>query len=247
MIRADMTDVRALRRDLEAFSRKAWPYANRSALNGMAFAGRREYRDQMQQRLTLRNRWTINSVQVQTARGTDPRRQMAVTGSVAPYMADTEFGTTHRPQGRTGVPLATSRAAGQPRGVPRTRVPSRRNRLSNIKLGGKAVTPKTPAQRLVLLARQAVETGRRQIYHDGRHGPRRGIYQVRGGSLQRPRGWPRGAKLDMLWDLSRDSVRQPATPLLGPAAQSVERRGPDLYVEAIRYQIERQRLFRKRR
>lgn len=247
MIRADLTDVRAWERDLMVLSERALPYANQGAVNSMAFAASREYRAEMQRKLTLRNRWTVGSVRVQRAQGRQFANQFAITGSVADYAADMEFGTTHRPPGRTGVPIPTSRAAGQPRGAPRTRVPTRRNRLSQIRLGGKTVTPRTPKQRLVLLARQAVETGRREIYLDGRSGPRRGIYTVRGGNLGRPRGWPRGARLDMLWDLSRDSVRQPPNPLLGPAAADAQRRGPEFYIQALQFQINRQRLFRKKR
>lgn len=243
MFETDLRDVERLRRDLADLNAKAWPYANRYALNGMAFAARTEYRAQMEQRLTLRNRWTLGSVGVQTARGTDPKRQFSVAGSRAPYMADQEFGATTRAKGRTGVPIPTSRAAGQARGAIRTRLPSRRNRLAQIKLGGKAITPKNEKQRLVLLARQAVETGRRYFFLNG-PAPRRGIYHLRGGSLRTHRGWPTGAKLEMMWDLSRPTTRANPRPMLGPAADLTAKKGPAIYVDAITQQIERQRLFR---
>lgn len=225
MIEIDDKEIRRFAADLKTFAARAYPFATKATINRAAFETRKGYQENIRQSLTLRNKWTGRSVQVDQARTLNVQRQAARVGSVAPYMADQEFGGTVRGKGKT-KPIATSYSAGQS-GRPRTRLPRRPNQIKNIRLRGGRKAGNAAAVRM------AAETRTRFVFLD--LGRRRGIFRVLGGK--------RKPYVRMVWDMSRRSVDVPATPLLAPATRETETRLPRFYGEAALFQLKRHRIL----
>jgi hypothetical protein len=188
-------------------------------------------------RMTLRNRYTLQSIQVDKATGAQIAQQVAVVGSVAPYMATQEFGGVKGKQGSEGVAIATSYAAGQGEGVrPRTRLPRAANKLAAIKLMGGRIHATSKAQRNAIAVRMAARSGTKFVYLELQR--RKGLFRVVGGQ--------RKPAVRMVHDLTHASVRIPRSAWLKPAADQARERMPELYHEALIYQVDRLKLFKSR-
>lgn len=235
MFTVDSPDIKRLESELKVFAQRAFPFATKNTVNRAAFQGRREWQHEIKTKLTTRNQFTANSIRVEPSRSLIVRQQAAVLGSIAPYMDEQEFGGIKRATGKTGVPIATGYSAGQQGQQPRTRLPRRQNKLANIQLrkrkGGRKLTR---VQQNIIKVKAAAESGSKYVYLDLRRGE--GIFRVLG-SKKRPR-------IKMVHDLSRKSVRIPATPTLGPAVAATRRAIPILYKAALTEQLERRGLFR---
>ena len=72
---------------------------------------------------------------------------------------------------------------------------------------------------------------------------RQGIFRVVGGRRGVKRGWPKGAKLKAVHDLTSQSVVIPATPWLKPAFDQVIPQLPTFYKKALTFQLKRFGLF----
>jgi phage gpG-like protein len=237
MIRIDMRQIDRLERDLATLSRTALPVANRSALTSGAFAAQKAAREIIGARMTLRNRYTLQSIQVDKATGSQIAQQVAVVGSVAAYMATQEFGGVKGKKGSEGVAIATSYAAGQGEGVkPRTRLPRAGNKLAAIKLMGGNIRATSKAQRNAIAVRMAARSGIKFVYLELQR--RKGLFRVVGGQ--------RKPAVRMVHDLSHSSVRIPRSAWLEPAAATARERMPELYHEALIYQVDRLKLFKSR-
>lgn len=246
MFSLDVSNIKMLESDLKTFASRAYPFATKQTVNRAAFSTQKLAKRRIGKQFITRNQFTARSVQVDQARTLAVSRQAAVVGSIADYMADQELGGTKRMGGKHGVPIATSYAAGQGMdSQPRTRLPRKPNRMQNISLRrGRTKRPKNSRQALLFKVQDAVKSGRRQIFHDGRGNKKQGIFKVVGGSKSFKRGWPRNAKLRMLWDMSEQSVRVPKDPWLAPTVRRVEKRIPFFYREALTFQANRIRLFK---
>lgn len=236
MLDVDARDIDRFERDLRTFNERAFPYATRATLNSGAFDGRKAWQGELRGNMTLRNRYTERSVLVEQARTLDVERQAAVLGSTADYMTDQEFGGTRRKRGKLGVPIPTSYAAGQAEGAKRTRMPRAANRLASVRLRRRQ-RGDNRGLRNMLAVREAAENGGGFVYLD--LGRRRGIFRITGGK-RRPR-------VRMVYDLSRADVRIPRNPTLAPAVAKATRRMPQHYAEALKFQLDRAKLFRNRR
>lgn len=238
MLEIDSSQVKGLERDLWLLSTRAGPYANTSALNGLAFLGQYNARQIIQSEFVNRNRWTARSVQVDRARVGDIGKSYSTLGSTMPYMERQEFGGTRTKQGRYGVPIPTKAAAEVPGGTavgPRKGMVRKANRLQVLKLGrvGRTANRKQLNAALVGAAR-----GKGQIVFLDL-GRRKGLFRVVG-SKAKP-------QIRMLYDLSHASVNDPKHPWLWPASKFASLQGPSLYVAALEDQIKRQQLFKSRR
>lgn len=245
-LRIDMSDVERFEGQLESMKRTAIPFANRSALNRGAFHAQKTGREIIEQKMVVRDRFALRSVQVDMARGLAIPQQEAIVGSVADYMADQEFGAVKVSQGKEGTPITTSYASGEGEHArPRRKLARKPNRLRNIRLHRRrrrpAGQPKNAKQELLFKVQDAVESGRRVFYHDMRGGQTKGIFRVLGGRKGFKRGWPKGARLKMLHDLSRKSVTVPRNPWLMPAARETIKEMPRFYRDALLFQLQRLR------
>ncbi len=245
MLEISAEQIRRLEQDLLNFRERAYPFATRFTLTNTAFRAREFAQRNIEDQMVLRRPFAQRSVQVERARTLNVEQQEARVGSTADFMETQEFGGRETGR-RHGHPVPTPYSAGQGRRArPRTRVPRRRHRVGSITLGGKRVRPKTPGQRLVLLARSAIESGQRHVFWQQQHGfgPRTGIYYIAGGSLRRSRGWPRGAKMQLVHDMSHGSITIPRNPWLDPAVVDAQRMMPQIYRDALVFQLDRHGIF----
>lgn len=225
-----MQDVKQYESDLKTFARRAYPFATKATINQAAFETRRRAQADIESDFVLRNKYTTRSVRVEQARTLNVRHQEAIVGSVAKYLATQEFGGVERSGGKH-KPIATTYSAGQGRGQqPRTRMPRRPNRLQAIKLKRRGRKTGSRVQRNVVAVKQAAAGSDKYVYLD--LGRRQGIFKVTGGK-RRPR-------VNMVWDMSRLSVRVPRHPWLRPATLATQRHIPEYYRAALLYQLRRQ-------
>lgn len=243
MFSIDDRETQRLEKQLKTFKKRALPFATKETLNRAAFNAQKGYKREAQKDLTLRNKFTLQSIRVEQAKGLNVRQQISIVGSTAPYMEDQEFGGHKTRKSREGVSIATSYSAGQGDDTrPRTKLPRKPNKLENIKLKTKKRTPKNNKQSLVFKVQDAVESGNRAIYHKFNNGTK-GIFRVVGGRKKFKRGWPVGAKIKMVWDMTRPSVRIPKEPMLKPAHKKAASMLPRFYRDSLRFQIKRHNIF----
>ena len=230
MLSIDTKEIHLLESKLRRIAERAIPFATKSAINGGAFKAREMMQKNIREKMVTRNKFTERSVRVDTAKTLDISRQRATVGSVAPYMETQEFGGTERKKGKHGVAIATTTASGEAEGVrPRRRVPRRANQLQNIRLRKRGKAGVSRRQANFMAVRQAIKSGDRTVFLDLQKHP--GIYKITGGK--------RNPRLRMLYDLSRSSVRIPATPTLGPAVRVAQGAMPLIYTKALRFQLAR--------
>jgi hypothetical protein len=245
MISLDTKEVKDLADDLRKLNERGLAFASRETLNNTVFKARQQAQAIIERKMIQRNTWTKRSIKVEKVKTLALRSQEAAVGSIEGYMEQQEFGGTDRARGKRGLPITTSYAAGQRKAVPRTKALGIKNprRLSNIRLSSrarKAAKRMSRKQRVVMQVQMAVQTGKRFIYLDSLRSGRKGIYEVEGGKKGRPkRGWPDGAYIYMVHDLSHRSVRIPATPWLRPAVNLASLRVDDFYRRALLFQLRR--------
>lgn len=244
MFKIDDKDVDEFEAHLKTFGRRAFPFATKATLNSAAFKTRELAQKDIRVKMITRNKFTEKSVLVEQSRTLTVSRQSATVGSIADYMADQEFGATQRKKGEHGVALPTAYSAGQDGQQQRTKLPRKPNKLSNIRLRKGKNKVKNKKQELLLKVMDAVKTGKRYIFHDFGGGKSKGIFRVIGGSRSVKRGWPRGATIRMVYDLSKPSVTIPRNPWLKPAVNRTQVLMPDMYEKALRFQLKRLGLFK---
>lgn len=227
-------DVKRLESDLKAFNARALPFATRNTMNQGAFATMRDARENVGENMVERNRYTRQSIQVEQTRTLAISRQAALVGSTAGYMADQEFGATLVKRGSEGVAIPTSFAAGQGRGSqPRSRLPRKPNRMANIQLRKRTKKGMSRKQQTFVTIKTAAENGHKYVFLD--LGRRKGIFKVTGGK-RRP-------KIQMVHDLTRQSVTIPRNPWLFPAVERTKKQMPRLYAQSLTFQLKRLGIF----
>ena len=240
----DDSDIEHFERQLQTFAKKALPFATRQTLNSAAFAAQKTGRENVRNQMVTRNRFSVQSIQVDKARGLNIRSQEAITGSIADYMRVQEFGGIKAKEGKEGVSIPTSASAGQPENSqPRYKLPRADNKLASIQLKkNRKRKPKNKKQETLFKIQDAVITGDRYIFLE--LGRRKGIFRVVGGSARgMKRGGPKGAKLRMMHDLTNETVVVPRNPWLQPAQMSAIKKIPEFYEKALTFQIKKHNLF----
>lgn len=232
MLEIQSDDIKKMQLALERVASAALPYAERSALNSAAFYTQRAARERIREDFINRSRFTERSVRVAQARRPG---SPAIVGSIADYMETQEFGGTKTARG-DGLVIPTAYSAGET--GKRTRLPRPANRFKRIKLAKtRGRVAKTRAQSVIFAVQDAVTTGKRTVFLDLKK--RRGIYKVVGGRKSFKRGWPKGASIRLLHDLSRRRVSIGSRPWLAPAVAEANARMPEFYFEALKFQLRR--------
>jgi hypothetical protein len=233
MITIDDKQIKKYERDLKTFANRAYPFATRQTINSAAFKARGIAQGNVRSGMIIRNKWTEKSIRVTKAGTLNVSRQVAIVGSLAPYMETQEFGgTQHSSSGKT-VAIATGYAAGQEGQQPRTRLPRRPNKMATIQLQKRRKAGGTKKQQNFIAIREAATSGSKFLYLD--LGRSKGIFKVTGGK--------RKPKIKMVHDLSRRSVVIPKNPWLAPAVQDTKQFIPGLYKDALEFQLQRNSLF----
>lgn len=242
MLKIDMKQVIKFENQLEKLNERGLPVATREAVNTAAWQHRKGYQSRMRDEFTLRNKWTEGSVFVnQAPRGLPTARQKSESGSMRRYMLDQEYGAIQRNPKGGSVPITTPAASNEAEGArPRRKVATCRNRRKNIQLNRAKVRAKSRKQQWVAAVQQAVQTGTRTFYFDhGRGRNPKGIFRVYGGSRRLKRGWPKGAKVKMLHNLSRPVNPIKPEPMVRPEAVKQGKRIHKYYAKALAYQLRR--------
>lgn len=223
MFQINDKDVKNLEKRLRRINERAIPFATRSTINEMAFGSQKLARQDIQQRMTLRNKYTVSSVRVDQARGLSIPSQVARMGSIADYMDEQEFGGTKRRKSGRSVGIPTSFSAGQRGARPRTRLPRKAYQMAQIMLrkGGKrGANPKQ--QNAINIA---TSLGGFTYLDLGR---RKGIFKI-----------DKKGRPTMVHDLSRASVRIPALKWMKPAVDSIVSKRGEFYAKALNFQLSR--------
>lgn len=220
-----------MQRELETLAKRAVPHAARETLNGLAFAGREIWRDEMRRTLTLRNAWTARQVRVQTARGVRMPEMEALLGHPEDYVRRLEYGIGTRAR-RSGVPIPSEAAAGQAKGslaAGRKRPVKKAfitRALGKIRRQSKSLPRKARNARAV---RDALRNGSRLAYLELEH--RRGIYRVMGGR--------KNPDIRELYNLSHAFTPRPRKPLLQLTLQKALLQAPSIGLAAVQRQLDR--------
>lgn len=235
-MRIDTRDIKTLERHLEVFSKQGYPTAVRDGLNTAAFQTRAASVKNIREQMTTRNAWTVKSVQVTQAKIGPIDRMQSVIGSLADYMAAQEDGEARVAKGSQGVPIPTTYASGEGRGVaPRRRMPRKANRLSNVRLANQLPIANDRQRNAIAVKMAARGKGSKYVFLDV--GRRKGIFRVT--------GTRKSIKVQMVYDLTRKSVKRPTNEWLKPATSSVGARMDDIMVRAMRFQAHKLGLFRR--
>jgi hypothetical protein len=253
----DMKDVQTYIGVLRNLKTSAVPMAARSAINTYAFETQKEYRGRIKNEFINRNAYTQGLIRVtQSPRTTDlhliqshvgafqppPRGRMSTT-----FLRDQEIGSRRLGGGKEGAMVATRYASGQERGTtPRERPVRQRNYNDAFTLGSKKLKiPDKPGVEKMLMVRQAVKQGPREIFMRNAGKKRKtGIFRVVGGRRVNRRGFVVGAKLHMIEDLSESSIAIKPTKMLHRSVEAIRSRMGRIAMEAIDFQVKRI-LFRR--
>ena len=235
MLKINDEEIKRFESDLKTFASRAYPFATKATINKAAFTTRSVAQGNIHEQMITRNKFSVGSIRVDMARTLNVSRQEATVGSIAPYMADQEFGATKTKKGKQGVAIPTTVASGEGEGSqPRQRLPRVPNRLANIRLSRKTPRARSSKQENFLRIQGAAKSGRKFIFLDlQRHS---GIYKVTGGK--------RSPKIKLMHDMSKKSVSVPRNPWLAPAVRTVEQRIPQFYKDALTFQLKRQGIFK---
>lgn len=235
MIKIDDRDIKRLEGDLKAFAHRAYPFATKATVNSSAFHAQKEAKEEIGRKMITRNQFSKRSVLVNKTNTLNVNRQAAVVGSIAPYMEDQEFGGTKHKKGKRGLDLPTSASTSQGKGAkPRIRLPTKPNKLENIILKRNGNKARSKKQRNAISIRQAAKSGRKYIFMD--LGRKQGIFKIIGGK--------KISRIDMVHDFSEQSVRVPKNPWLLPAVKRTQKHIPEIYKDALIFQLKRNRLFK---
>lgn len=234
-VKTDFKDIDQLADDLKKMKRSAYPKATRNALNQAAFSAQRIARHDVSRSMTLRNKFTHRTIQVDKAKSLNPRNQMSVVGSTVDYMETQEFGGGKTRQGKIGISLPTSYASGEGEtATPRKKVPRRPNQISNIKLSTRRVRARTRKRRNIAKVREARSSSNRFVFLRLRRS--KGIFKVVGGK--------RNPKIKMIHNLSKTDVRIPKNPWLKPAMVKAQKLMPSFFRDSLKSEINKLSLFR---
>lgn len=229
----DDEEIKRFESDLKTFAERSFPFATKNTVNKSAFTAMKIARNDLKKRMTLRNRFSMQSIQVEQTRTLIVKRQAAIVGSTADYMEDQEFGTIISKKGKEGVSIATGYSAGQEGQQPRTRLSRRANQLTSIQLQRRRKKGVSRKQRNLVAIKAAAESGNKYVFLD--LGRSKGIFKVIGGK-RRP-------KIKMVHNMTKQSVVIKRNPWLLPAVNETKKKIPDIYRDSLMFQLKRQGLF----
>lgn len=253
MFDVDTASIAELESELKFFRKKAYPFATRGLVNGLAVSTQRKARRDIKKKFVTRTPYTWRNVNTTLdRRELRVDKQAAHAGMLADYMKSQEFGATYddktgqfeKDSGRVAIPRPL--AAGQQNTRPtRTKAVIPKLRRGQLKVKRMKQRVANKGQRnLPGVVRHALKNKQRIIYHKWKNG-HAGIYQIRGQFDGKTRGTLRGIKLVEIYDLSKKRVDIKPNPTLEPAslwASDPKRRDKIFRKELIR-QLKRWKLL----
>lgn len=253
VLSVDTRQIRRLADDVKKLSKSAYPIAVERTLNDSAKTARTLSRERIKKQMINRNAFTRNSIRFVLAKKGPVSGKFSTVGSIAEYLEGQEFGRNESKKttkgGESGVAIPTSFSAGQDeKSKPRLKIPRAGNKMARINLNRKKSKTSNKKQSLLLSVNRAVFTGRRYFFHDFGGSKSRGIFKAVGGSKSSAKkgGWPKGARISLVWSMRQRSYTIPKNPWLKPATNETQKMMPAFYASALKFQIERQKLFSKK-
>lgn len=223
-IRADFKEIKKLEQFLDKFNRTGVKYATRNTLNTLAFDVRKQSQGFIQDNFINRNKWTVNSIQVNMAKGLNIDNMQSEVGSTQGYMELQEAGGRAKPKTGKHLPIPTqaARIANQ-----QNRVVSRANALKNIILRDKQKLAfiANKRQRAVGIIENAKRNNYKHFYLD--LGNVKGIFTLK------------NDKLRMIYSLQYLFRKIPATHWLSKSSDKVANNALDIYNVQLKKQIDR--------
>ncbi len=223
-IRADFKEIKKLENFLDKFNRTGIKYATRNTLNKLAFDVRKQAQGFIQDNFINRNKWTVNSVQVNMAKGFNIDNMQSEVGSTQGYMEMQEVGGRAKPKTGKHLPIPTqaARIANQ-----KNRLVSRVNKLSNIILRDKRKLSfiANKRQRAIGIIENAKRNNYKHFYLD--LGNVKGIFTLK------------NDKLRMIYSLQYLFRKIPATHWLSKSSDKVANNAVDIYNVQLKKQIDR--------
>jgi len=223
-IKADFKEVKKLEDFLDKFNRTGVKYATRNTLNTLAFDVRKQAQGFIQDNFINRNKWTVNSVQVNMAKGFNIDNMQSEVGSTQGYMELQEVGGRAKPETgkRLPIPTQAARIANQ-----KNRLVSRANALKNIVLRDKRKLAfiANKRQRAIGIIENAKRNNYKHFYLD--LGNVKGIFTLK------------NDKLRMIYSLQYLFRKIPATHWLSKSSDKVANNAIDIYNMQLKKQIDR--------
>lgn len=219
-MRADFTQMRRYERALGQFADKGQQFAEAQTLNKIAERHQVRAVEAVEKQFIVRTPYTTRSIWRTRARPSD---QIVEVGSVAPYLADQEFGATGGPAN-----IPTTSASGEaPRARVRRKAVRRGNRMNAIRIKHKG----KGKQANLVAVKEAAEAKERFVYQD--RGRRKGIYRLSGGK--------RKPRIRLVQDLTRRTRIVEKKPWLAPLTADSHRHAARDYERALLKQLARRK------
>jgi hypothetical protein len=236
-IKFNFDKINGMEAKLRSLSRAAVPIANQRALNEAAFRLSQKSRQKANEKMIMRNKFSLGSIRFEKATGLDIRQQRSVVGSLQPYMATQEFGGVENAKGKHGVDIPTTTASGEAQTAkPRMRAVRRPKSMRAIQIKKfKTLGRMTKEREMVIKAQQAKRSGKKFIFLETDR--KKGIFEVKGRIGKG--GRISGLRLPMVHDLTQKSVKIPKNPWLKPSVDRIEKKMPRIYEKQLLQQLKR--------
>lgn len=233
MIQIDDKELKRFEKDLLRFKKSAFPFASKTVLNNLAYESMKVSKNTIGSKMTLRNKFTQQSVRYEKTNTLDLSKQESKVGSIAPYMETQEMGGRKNKTGKVGVSIATGYSAGQDGSNTRTKLPTNSNKMKNIILNSRVKNAKSRKQRNFLLIKESAKNKKKFVYLD--LGKTKGIFKLIGGK--------KNTKIKMIHSLSNKSVTIKKNEWLQPSVNKALDKKATFYKDALIFQLKRHKLF----
>ena len=209
-IKVDTKEVDKLERQLNWLNLLGVKFAQRETMNDLARVTMKRSKQIIKRDMIQRNRFTLGSIRMNFA---TRARDFSEVGSLQKYMITQEHGTTEQAGGKHGVAIPTRFSSGEGKGSgPRRKLVRRPNRMHAINIPKGRRRGKNKAQRRILAIARARSIGAKYAFLEFKR--TKGIFRVFKRKSRRPM---------MVQDLTRKTIRIPASPWLRPAREQVTR------------------------
>ena len=246
----DNREVWGLAEDLARYHIHALPYAVAGTLDTLAAETYKTSRAGLKEKFVLRNTYTERSLNFRKCTNrTNIDTMSSEIGSTAEYMAKQEAGFKSK---RAWIPTAESSAEGKGR---RTKPIKTGFYRSRIRVDDKTMSLRASGVRskrslLVRAVNIAVDKNKRMLLLGAWAGIRSGMYRLVGGESggeETAAGWPRGAKLRMIYSRDPAITETKAHEWLGPATLENNAHCAEIFKREIIKQIKMRKLFAARK
>lgn len=229
LFHVDTKELHRLVLHLNTLKSSAVPYAVRAYTNAMAFEAQRAWKQEIPQKMVVRNKYTEQSIRVEKANSLS--NPQATVGSIAKYMNEQEEGATETKKGQHGIPLpAAPSGSRSPQGQKKK---PKRHQFKVI-----TIMPAVSGHRSRQIAaalEMAKKRGAPQYAFLRMRNGNRGIFEINPGKKKLP--------IRKMWDLTQSSVKIPANPTMGPSMDIVRHLSDGIWREALLYQLRRHKIL----